>query len=65
MVGYSRRSREGRYPLRAGERGDKAMFGIVRISKRAFYLKGGFSNPALFRKADGRGTWSYWEMVSV
>ena len=33
--------------------------GIEKISKRLFYSLGGFSNPALFRKADRRGVWSY------
>lgn len=34
----------------------------VRISKRAFYDMGGFSNPNLFRRDRGRG-WEYYRVV--
>lgn len=33
--------------------------GVERISKRQFYTLGGFKNPALFRKHDGR-SWRYY-----
>lgn len=33
--------------------------GIQKINKREWYNRGGFANPALFRKADGRGRWHY------
>lgn len=32
-----------------------------RISKRAFYNDGGFSNPRHFRKMCS-GSWTYWEL---
>lgn len=31
-----------------------------RISRKAFYKRGGFANPALFRKANSNGAWTYW-----
>lgn len=33
--------------------------GIQKISKAEWERLGGFRNPALFRKADKRGRWSY------
>lgn len=35
--------------------------GVEKITKVEFYKLGGFSNPALFRKADKRGTWAYYK----
>jgi hypothetical protein len=40
------------------------MLGYARISKKAFYLKGGLSNPDLVRTSK-RGTWQYWELTYV
>jgi hypothetical protein len=37
--------------------------GWQKVSKRAWYLYGGFSNPNLFRKANKCGAWSYWAMT--
>lgn len=34
--------------------------GVEKITRRQFYALGGFSNPALFRKANKRGAWSYY-----
>jgi hypothetical protein len=36
----------------------------MRVTKRTWYDKGGFKNPALFRKGDRRGGWTYWIDVS-
>lgn len=33
--------------------------GVARISKKEWYRRGGFANPALFRQADSRGYWMY------
>lgn len=37
--------------------------GQVKISKKEFYLDGGFANPNLFRKQNGNG-WGYYRIVS-
>jgi hypothetical protein len=38
------------------------MLGYTQISKKAFYLKGGLSNPDLVRTSK-RGVWQYWERL--
>jgi len=38
------------------------MIGKVKISRKAFYAAGGFSNPALSRKQRGSG-WAYYQSV--
>lgn len=35
--------------------------GAMRISKKTFYALGGFRNSYLFRKADARGVWQYFQ----
>ena len=35
--------------------------GVEKITKQEFYNLGGFANPSLFRKADKRGVWSYYQ----
>lgn len=34
------------------------------ITRKDFYDWGGFSNPALYRKADGKGRWLYYKAVA-
>lgn len=34
--------------------------GVMRITKREWYALGGFTNSALFRKADKYGHWYYY-----
>lgn len=36
------------------------LIGCMRISRKHFYLIGGFSNPDLFRRMVGR-SWQYFE----
>jgi hypothetical protein len=36
--------------------------GYIRISKRTWYYKGGFTNSHLFRKAHKNGSWGYYEL---
>lgn len=35
------------------------MMGAARVSKRDFYLNGGFANTQQFRRMRG-GAWTYW-----
>jgi hypothetical protein len=34
-----------------------------RITKREWYDLGGFANSKLFRKANARGVWSYYQIA--
>ena len=37
--------------------------GREKMTRAAWYVAGGFKNSALFRKADKRGTWSYYRVT--